>query len=87
MQTQFAARQNELEGLKKTNRQRLSSGQNTLSDDERVRLWIVLQRGPRLKASALFSDLGVVLYGCGFSCGVSVCSMTSGGMFFGIAIL
>jgi hypothetical protein len=79
-----------LEGLHKQIselRQRLSSGQNTLSDDERVRLRIILQRESRLKASALFSDLDVVPYGCGFSCGVSVCSMTSGGMFFGIAIL
>jgi len=41
LQTQFAARQNELEGLNKQIndlRQRLSSGQNTLSDEEKVRL-------------------------------------------------
>ena len=41
LQTQFASRQNELEGLNKQIndlRQRLSSGQNTLSDEEKVRL-------------------------------------------------
>jgi len=41
LQTQFASRQNELEALNKQIndlRQRLSSGQNTLSDEEKVRL-------------------------------------------------
>jgi len=48
LQTQFAARQNELEALNKQIndlRQRLSSGQSTLSDEEKVRL---TQQGQRL---------------------------------------
>ena len=48
LQTQFAARQNELENLNKQIndlRQRLASGQSTLSDEEKVRL---TQQGQRL---------------------------------------
>lgn len=48
LQSQFSARQNELEGLNKQIndlRQRLSAGQATLSDDEKVRL---TQQGQRL---------------------------------------
>jgi outer membrane protein len=48
LQSQFASRQNELEGLNKQIndlRQRLSAGQTTLSDDEKVRL---TQQGQRL---------------------------------------
>jgi outer membrane protein len=48
LQTQFAARQNELESMNKQIndlRQRLSSGQSTLSDEEKVRL---TQQGQRL---------------------------------------
>jgi outer membrane protein len=50
LQSQFSARQNELEGLNKQIndlRQRLSAGQTTLSDDEKVRL---TQQGQRLTA-------------------------------------
>jgi outer membrane protein len=48
LQTQFAPRQNELEGMNKQIndlRNRLSAGANTLSDDEKVRL---TQQGQRL---------------------------------------
>lgn len=48
LQSQFAARQNELENLNKQIndlRQRLASGQSTLSDEEKVRL---TQQGQRL---------------------------------------
>jgi outer membrane protein len=48
LQSQFSSRQNELEGLNKQIndlRQRLSAGQTTLSDDEKVRL---TQQGQRL---------------------------------------
>jgi outer membrane protein len=47
LQSQFSARQNELEGLNKQIndlRQRLSAGQTTLSDDEKVRLTAQGQR-------------------------------------------
>jgi outer membrane protein len=48
LQTQFASRQNELEGMNKQIndlRNRLSAGANTLSDDEKVRL---TQQGQRM---------------------------------------
>jgi outer membrane protein len=50
LQSQFSARQNELESLNKQIndlRQRLSAGQTTLSDDEKARL---TQQGQRLSA-------------------------------------